>query len=84
MHKAVFVILAACLAAPAIAAASDNPTTSDTAKPEKPAKEKKICKKVTGSDSRIPEFECKTADQWAADPSVKGKRSSISGGVDGQ
>ena len=83
MHKAAFAILAACLAVPAFAAASDSPTT-DTSKPAKPAKEKKTCKKVQGSDSRIPEFVCKTAEEWAADPSVKGRRSTISGGVDGQ
>jgi hypothetical protein len=82
MHKVVFAIVAACLTVPAIAAA-DSPTT-DASKPAKPEKEKKICKKVQGSDSRIPSFECKTAEQWAADPSVKGRRSTISGGVEGQ
>jgi len=78
MRIAAFAILAACVATPAFAS-PDAPGT-DTSKPAKPEKEKKICKKVHGTDSRIPEFECKTADQWASDPTVKGKRSSLSAG----
>jgi hypothetical protein len=62
MRKAAFVLLAFCLSAPAFAA-PDAPTNG--AKPEKPKKEKKICKKIPApTGSWMSPTVCKTAAEW--------------------
>jgi hypothetical protein len=61
MRKAVFVILAALLAAPAVAAPA---TGADPTATPKPKKEKKICKHVTTTASRMGDTVCKTASEW--------------------
>jgi hypothetical protein len=78
MRKVLFVFVAAALAVPAFAAPN---SPSAPGQPEQaPKKEKKICKRVSGSESRISTSVCKTAAEWEKDPSTgEGSRSSISG-----
>lgn len=70
MKSLLLLVLAASVASPAVAA---DPTTAGTgsapaaAKAEKPKKEKKICKSIASSESRLGTNVCKTAAEWAKD-----------------
>ena len=62
MRKVLFVFVAAALAVPAFAA-PDN--SSAPAQPQKPKKEKKICKRMPApTGSWMPQTVCKTAAEW--------------------
>ena len=62
MRKFVALFVAVSLAGPAFAA--DEPKS---AKPEKPKKERKICRSFSTSESRLGVMVCKTAAEWAND-----------------
>jgi hypothetical protein len=82
MRKMIFVFVAAACAVPALAA-SDN--ASQPGQPQTPKKEKKICKRVAGSESRIATSVCKTAAEWAQNPNAEaeGTRASMTGRAQG-
>lgn len=60
MRKIVFALAAAALAMPALAASDP----SSSPQPEKPKKEKKICKHMSTTESRMGDVVCKTAAEW--------------------
>ena len=80
MHKLVLAVVAASLAVPAFAASDPAPAQPEQSQP--PKKEKKICKRVNSTESRIAINECRTAAEWARNPNVAASRSSISGQAD--
>jgi hypothetical protein len=61
MSKVFFALVAASLAVPAFAAPA---TGADVTKPDKPKKEKKICRHVSTTASRMGDTVCKTASEW--------------------
>ena len=64
MRRFAALLLAVSLAGPAFAADSAPPAAQ---KPEKPKKEKRICKNFATSESRLRSMICKTAAEWEHD-----------------
>lgn len=78
MRRVLFVVVAAALAVPAFAAPETSATSGQAT--QAPKKEKKICKRIADSASRIAASVCKTAAEWEKDPSTgEGSHSSLSG-----
>lgn len=76
MRNLVFAFAAAALAVPAFAA-PDKPAASGQSD-QKPKKEKKICRHVADSASRLALSTCKTAEEWEHDTgAADGSRSSM-------
>ena len=67
MRKLVIAFAAAAVAVPAFAAPT---ATAPSGQPEQPKKEKKICKRVQESGSRLATSVCKTAAEWEKDPTT--------------
>jgi hypothetical protein len=78
MRKLMFAFVAAALAVPAFAASDTPPASGASDQAQPPKKEKKICKRAGSTESRIATMECRTAAEWARNPTITGSRSSIS------
>lgn len=61
MRKMLVAFVTVGLAVPAFAASDKAPAS---AQPEKPKKEKKICRHIDTTESRMGRVECKTAAEW--------------------
>ncbi len=77
MRKRLFALIASALAVPVFAAPAA-PAQPEQTQP--PKKEKKICRHVVDSGSRIGTNVCKTVAEWEKDPTTtEGSHSAISG-----